>query len=334
MNATMKAVGIRGYGGLDVLEYRDFPRPRPRGRQLLVRVHAASVNPRDWLLLEGRYVFRFLVRLPAVLGSDFSGVVAGRGSDARSFREGDAVFGMQSALGNMGAYAEYVAVDERSVALKPAAVSHAEAAAVPCAGLTAWQAFTRDSRVTDGSRVIVVGASGGVGSYAVQLARALGAEVVGVASGRNAELVRSLGAATTVDYTQAQFADTVRDQEVVFDTIGRESLASCTPALAPNGTYITTIPSPTTARQSVAAAARRLLHGGRGRRARVVLCRAGGRALTRLAELMAEGRLQSLIDTVYPLAEAAAAHAKSRTFRTRVKLVLEVAREAKAPARG
>lgn len=334
MSATMKAVGIRGYGGLDVLEYRDFPRPRPRGRQLLVRVHAASVNPRDWLLREGRYVFRFLVRLPAVLGSDFSGVVAGRGPDARSFREGDAVFGMQSALGNMGAYAEYVAVDERSVALKPSAVSHAEAAAVPCAALTAWQAFTRDSRVKDGSRVTVVGASGGVGSYAVQLARALGAEVVGVASGRNAELVRSLGAATTVDYTQAHFADTVRDQDVVFDTIGRESLASCAPALAPTGTYITTIPSPTTARQSIAAAARRLLHGGRGRRARVVLCRADGRDLARLAALMAEGRLRSLIDTVYPLAEAAAAHAKSRTFRTRGKLVLEVVREARAPARG
>ena len=323
-SATMKAVGIRRYGGLDALEYGDYPRPLPKGRQLLVRVHAASVNPRDWLLREGRYVFRLAVRMPAILGSDFSGVVAECEPDARMFREGDAVFGMQTAFGNMGAYADYIAVDERSVARKPGAVSHGQAAAVPCAGLTAWQAFTQDSRVRDGSRVTVIGASGGVGSYAVQLAKVLGAAVIGVTSGANEPLVRGLGADATVDYQQGHFAAVVRDQNVVFDTIGRESLASCAPAMTEDGVYITTIPSPATAGQGLAAAARRLVRGGRGRRARVVLCRADGRDLARLAALLEDGRLVSVIDSVYPLADTAAAHARSRTFRTRGKLVLEV----------
>jgi NADPH:quinone reductase-like Zn-dependent oxidoreductase len=320
----MKAVGIRRYGGLEALEYGDYPRPGPEGRQLLVRVHAASVNPRDWLLREGRYVFRFAVRMPAILGSDFSGVVAECGSGAKLFRPGDAVFGMQTAFGNMGAYAEYIAVDERSVAAKPAAVSHGEAAAVPCAGLTAWQAFTRDSRVREGSRVTVIGASGGVGSYAVQLAKVLGADVTGVTSGPNEPLVRGLGADATVDYRTQHFAASVRGQDVVFDTIGRESLASCAPAMTDRGIYITTIPSPATAAQSLGAAVRRLAGAGRGRRARVVLCRADGRDLARLAELLEDGRLVSVIDSVYPLSDTAAAHARSRTFRARGKLVLEV----------
>ena len=152
----------------------------------------------------------------------------------------------------------------------------------------------------------------------------LGARVTGVTSGPNEALVRGLGADATVDYRTAHFTASVRDQDVVFDTIGRESLASCAPAMTDDGVYITTIPSPATAGQGLAAAARRLLRAGRGRRARVVLCRADGRDLARLAELLEDGRLVSLIDSVYPLPDTAAAHARSRTFRTRGKLVLEV----------
>jgi NADPH:quinone reductase-like Zn-dependent oxidoreductase len=323
-DGTMKAVGIRRYGGLEALEYGDWPRPRPRRRQLLVRVHAASVNPRDWLLREGRYVFRAMVPLPAILGSDFSGVVVARGPDATAFDMGAEVFGMQRALGRMGAYAQYVAVDERAVARKPREISHAQAAAVPCAGLTAWQALTRYSGVSGGSRVTVIGASGGVGSYAVQIARGLGAEVTGVASGPNQALVRALGAGATVDYRRRHFASCVRDQDVVFDTIGRDSLASSEPALRPNGTYLTTIPSVTTLSRSLRAATGRLLRAGRGPRSRVVLCRAIGDDLADLAEWLATGKIVSLIDTVYPLSAAAEAHARSRTWRTRGKLVLEI----------
>jgi NADPH:quinone reductase-like Zn-dependent oxidoreductase len=323
-SATMKAVGIRRYGGLDALEYGEWPRPRPRRRQLLVRVHAASVNPRDWLLREGRYVFRAMVPLPAVLGSDFSGVVVARGPDAAAFEEGDEVFGMQTAFGRMGAYAQYLAVDERAVARKPPEISHVQAAAAPCAGLTAWQALTRYSTVARGSRVTVIGASGGVGSYAVQIARGLGAEVTGVASGANHELVRALGAHATVDYRRRHFASCVRDQDVVFDTIGRESLASSEPALRSNGSYLTTIPSAATLSRSLRAAAGRLFRGGRGPRSRIVLCRADGADLADLAEWLAEGKVTSVIDTVYPLRETAQAHARSRTWRTRGKLVLEI----------
>ena len=327
---AMKAILVRRYGGPEVLEYCDRPLPVPRGRQVLVRIHAASVNPRDWLLREGRYVFRKMVRLPMIPGSDFSGVVAGLGPGADAFRISDAVFGMQRALGNMGAYAEYIAVDQSALAHKPPNVSHRQAAAVPCAGLTALQALTRDSRVGEGSKVTVIGASGGVGSYAVQIARVLGANVTGVASEANHELVRSLGASAAVDYRREHFAAVVRDQDVVFDTIGRESLATSAPALSVNGTYITTIPSAGTARQSLQAALGRLLRGGHGQRARVVLCRADGRDLETLAAWLQRGEIRSLIDSVYPLADVAGAHEKSRSWRSRGKLVLDVAPDEEA----
>jgi len=164
---NMRAVFINRYGGVEVLEYGDQPRPIPRSGQVLVEVHAASVNPRDWLLREGRYVFRYLMRgFPMILGSDVSGVVVQSGPNTTRFRPGDAVFGMQTAFGRMGGYAEYIAIDEWALAAKPANVSHEEAAAVPCAALTAYGALLQVGRTTAGSRVAIIGASGGVGTYA------------------------------------------------------------------------------------------------------------------------------------------------------------------------
>jgi NADPH:quinone reductase-like Zn-dependent oxidoreductase len=173
---------------------------------VLVRVHAAAINLRDWIIHDGHYVFRFtLPRFPIILGSDFSGEVVANGLGASRFRPGDGVFGIQSLTGGMRAFAEYVAVDEGAVALKPASSGHEEAATVPCVGLTAWQAIDQLGRARSGMQVTVCGASGGVGSYAVQFAKALGVHVTAITSGSNAELAKALGTDAMVDYKTEQF---------------------------------------------------------------------------------------------------------------------------------
>lgn len=321
----MRAVFINRYGGPEVLEYGDQPRPALRSRQVLVEVHAASVNPRDWLLREGRYVFRYLTRgFPLILGSDVSGVVVEAGPDTRRFRPGDAVFGMQTAFGRMGGYAEYIAIDERALAAKPTNISHEEAAAVPCAALTAYRALSRIGRTRAGSQVAIIGASGGVGTYAIQLAKALGATIAGITSAGNASLVQLLGADRVIDYTTEHFETLLRSQDLVFDTIGRESLRKCSPILTQRGRYVTTIPRPATVRQALASRLSRMFRRGNAQSAHLVLVRADGKDLGRIASLMSAGKIRSVIDSVYPLSAVQAAHEKSRSGRSRGKLVLQV----------
>jgi NADPH:quinone reductase-like Zn-dependent oxidoreductase len=231
---------------------------------------------------------------------------------------------MQTPFGRMGGYAEYIAISEAALARKPEGVSHEEAAAVPCAALTAYGALVRIGRVGPKSHVLIVGASGGVGSYAVQISKALGASVTAVTSTGNITLVQSLGADRVIDYKTERFTSVIRNQNVVFDAIGRESLTSCRLVLASGGRYITTIPNGRTAMQSAISGLRRFATGGRTPSAHVVLVRANGHDLERIAGLMAEGRIRSVIDSVYPLHDARGAHEKSRSWRTRGKLVLRV----------
>jgi NADPH:quinone reductase-like Zn-dependent oxidoreductase len=172
--------------------------------------------------------------------------------------------------------------------------------------------------------VLVIGASGGVGSYAVQLAKALGATVTGVSSGANTDLVRGLGADGVIDYTQRHFATVAAEYDVVFDTIGREDLAAASPVLAPDGRYITTFPRGGVIRQIFASRFARTLRGGHGRVAHAVAVKSDGANLQRIADLMAAGKLRSLIDSTYPLEQAAAAHVRSRSLRSRGKLVLRL----------
>lgn len=325
----MKAIYIERYGGPDVLQFGERPRPVPKPDQVLIEVHAASVNPRDWLMREGRYVFRHLMRgFPLILGSDVSGVVVEVGSRVKRFQPGDRVFGMQTPLGRMGGYAEYTAISERALARKPDSVSHEEAAAAPCAALTAIRALVEIGRIGPGSQVLIVGASGGMGSYAVQIAKTLGATVTAVTSTSNAALVQSLGADKVVDYKIERFTEVIQGQDVVFDTIGKESLASCRSVLARGGCYVTTIPSGRTAAQSVISRFSRLSSGGRSPSAHVVLVQADGQQLERIATLMEQRQIHSVIDTVYPLHDARKAHERSRSWRTRGKLVLSVRTDA------
>lgn len=321
----MKAIYIERYGGPDVLTFGDVPRPVPKANQVLVEIHAASLNPRDWLLREGRYVFRHFMRgLPLIPGSDFSGVVVEAGVNAARFEIGAPVFGMQTAFGRMGAYAEYIAVAESAPARKPENVTHIDAAAVPCAALTAYDALVENARVGPQTPVLIIGASGGVGSYAVQIAKCLGAHVTAVTSTKNVPLVESLGADRVIDYTQDHYAYLVRNQAVVFDTIGRENLSKARAALAPGARYITTIPAVQTAVQSLTSNALRILSGGKRPGSHVVLVQANGVHLEWIASQMTAGNIKSVIDSVYPLQEARAAQIKSRTWRTRGKIVLQV----------
>src|SRR5260221_5797101 len=200
----MKAVRIHRYGGSEVLSYEDAPMPEHRPEELLVRVHAAGVNPIDWKIREGHY--RMLVRfgLPTVLGWDVSGVVEKAGAQVSAFRPGDEVFARPD-IKRGGTYAEYVAIRASDAARKPKSIDHVHAAAVPLAGLTAWQGLFDKADLKEGQRVLVHAAAGGVGHFAVQLAKWKGAFVAGTASGRNEALVRSLGADRVVDYARERF---------------------------------------------------------------------------------------------------------------------------------
>ena len=320
----MKAVYIERFGPSNVLIHGERPQPKPRANEVLIEVHATGVNPRDWLISSGRYPLRFMLpRLPFILGSDVSGVVAEVGSRVEGWKPGDEVFAMVPSSRGFGAYAELVAVPASAVARKPRGVTHEEAAGAPLAALTAFQALRDNARMRKGHRVLVAGASGGVGHYAVQIAKAFGAEVTGVCSGGNVELVEGLGADHVVDYEKEKFQEVARHHEVVFDVIGRENPGSCAEVLRPGGTYVTTIPGPSTVLTMLRSRLRSAF-ASRAKRFEVVLVRASGSDLEKIGWMMEDGHVKTVVDSVYPLADAAEAHDRSRTFRTRGKLILKV----------
>ncbi|NZA27148.1 NAD(P)-dependent alcohol dehydrogenase [Luteimonas sp. SJ-92] len=235
----MQAVRAHCYGSVEVLALERVARPAPGDDELLVRVHAAGVNPLDWHYMQGKpYFMRFFSGIgrpeDARAGVDFAGTVEAVGRDVRRFKPGDAVFG-----GRSGAFAEYLVVKEGgTVAHKPAGMSFEEAAAIPVAAVTALQAVRDAGQVQSGQRVLVNGASGGVGTYAVQIAKALGADVTGVSSTRNLELVRALGADQVIDYTQADFTAGAERYDVIIDNVGNRPLRAYRRALEPDGILV------------------------------------------------------------------------------------------------
>jgi NADPH:quinone reductase-like Zn-dependent oxidoreductase len=235
----MKAVVHRCYGSPDVVRYEDIAKPVPADNEVLVRLHAASVNPLDWHYLEGT---PYMVRLDAGIGKpadprlgvDFSGTVEAVGKSVTRFKPGDEVFG-----GKFGALAQYVAVpEERALALKPANVSHEQAAAVAIAALTALQALRDQGHVHSGEKVLINGASGGVGTFAVQIAKSFGTNVTGVCSTRNVGLVRSIGADQVIDYTREDITQSAQRYDVILDNVATHSLLEYKRILNPNGVYV------------------------------------------------------------------------------------------------
>ena len=320
----MKAVFQKIYGRSDVLEYGDLPKPAISRRQVLVELRASSVNPRDWLIRSGKYQVQWLVpAFPLVLGSDVSGVVVEVGADVRRFKPGDKVLALKNPAAGLGAHAEFTAVDEDALALLPDTLGFEEAGGMPLCALTAWQALVDIAGLQRGMQLLVIGASGGVGTFAVQIAVALGAVVTGVCSEANQALVSRLGSHHTIDYKTQDFKAIPDRYDIVFDTIGRESLKRCAAILKPGGIYVSTIPSPKNIIASLTSKARQAVLKS-SRRCGVVMVKSDGVALKKIADLSQSHALTTVIESIFPLQEAKKAHDLSRSFRAKGKVILKI----------
>ena len=315
----MRAVGIREFGGRDKLELLDVPEPKVPPDFVKIRVRAAGVNPVDWKIREGRVEPRFPHAFPVVLGWDAAGVVEEVGPGVVEFAPGDEVYAYcrKHFIGE-GTYAEYVSVPVTFVARKPTALTFEQAAAVPLAALTAYQALFFSAGITAGETVLVYAAAGGVGGFAVQLALDAGAEVIGVASERNRDYVLGLGAYEVVDYTQRDVVDAVREfvpdgVDVVVDTVGGESLTRAVDSVRDDGRIVSIIQPP------VDGAFRQ-----RGITPSYVFVRPDGEQLEEIAEMAENDRLLVELQEVVPLEDASRAHELSEGGHVRGKLVLRV----------
>ncbi|WKE73558.1 NADP-dependent oxidoreductase [Streptomyces sp. WP-1] len=306
----MRAVVVEQWGGPENLVEREIPRPEPGLNEVLVRVHAAGVNPVDWKTRASGALIEWGA-VPAV-GWDVSGTIEAVGPGVGLFRPGDEVFGMPSFPRQAGAYAEYVVAPARHLAPKPASLTHVEAAALPLAALTAWQALVDTAGLRPGERVLVHAAAGGVGHLAVQIAKARGAYVIGTASAAKHDLVRRLGADEVIDYRAVRFEDAVSDIDVVLDGLGGETAERSLRVLRPGGRLIT-LPGP----DDVPAAPD-------GVRVVWLLVEPDHSGLREISALVERGALKPVVDTVVPLAEAAKAHEIGEQGRTTGKIVLSV----------
>lgn len=310
---TMKAVAMHAYGGPEVLKYEDAARPDPATGEVLVRVHAAAVNPVDWKVRAGHLRGFLNYSLPLIPGWDLSGVVEATGAGVTDWKQGDAVYARPDLRRN-GAYAEYIAVRASELGHKPRSIDHVQASAIPLACLTAWQALFDAGGLKAGQRVLIHAAAGGVGTFAVQLAKWKGAHVVGTASERNHAFLRELGADEVIDYTKTNFEEVVRDVDVVLDTLAGQTRDRSWNVLKKDGILVSILgqPSPDDAAQ-------------RGVRAAGVFVEPNQAQLGEIAKLVDSGKLRPIIETALPLAQAARAHEMNQTLHTRGKIVLQVA---------
>lgn len=308
----MKAIRIHQYGDVETLSYEAAPMPEPGPDDVRVRVHAAAVNPVDWKIRAGYLAAMVPHQMPLTLGWDVSGVVDQLGANVPHLAVGDAVYSRPDIARN-GSYAEYVVVRASEVAAKPESLSHNEAAAVPLAGLTAWQLLFDHAQLRKGERVLIHAGAGGVGSFAIQFAKWAGAHVIATASAANEALVRDLGADEFVDYRSQQFEEVLDKVDVVFDTIGGDTQARSVQLLKQGGRLFSVVASPDDGVLEAAGAT-----GG------FVMVQPNSDELGRIAQLIDAGTVRVLIDSVFPLSETRAAHEKSETGRAKGKIVLEV----------
>ncbi len=309
---TMKAIRIHNYGGPEVLHYEDAPRPEPQAGEVLVRVHAAGVNPIDWKVREGQVKDFWHHKFPLILGWDLSGVVEELGRGVSRFKIGDEVYSVPDPNRD-GAYAEYIVVRESELALKPKSLHHIRAATVPLAALTVWQSLFDTAQLQPGQRVLIHAGSGGVGHLAVQLAKWKGAYVFATASTKNKDLLRKLSVDEPIDYTQQRFEDVARNIDVVLDTIGGETQERSWSVLKKGGNLVSLVQPPSEEK------AKEL-----GVRAVFVGVQANGEQLAEIAKIIDSGKLAPVIDRILPLSEAGRAHELSQSGHIRGKIVLRV----------
>jgi NADPH:quinone reductase-like Zn-dependent oxidoreductase len=311
--STMKAVRFHSYGAPDVLVYEDVPKPEPAAGEVLVKVHAASVNPIDWKIRAGHMKGFRDYPLPFILGWDVSGVIESVGSGVTGFKPGDEVYGRPDAARN-GAYAEYIAVKESEIGHKPRSLDHVHSAAIPLAGLTAWQALFDAAGLTAGQRVLIQAAAGGVGHLAIQFAKIKDLYVAGTASGRNQEYLKQLACDLPIDYETTRFEDVVHDFDAVVESMGGEVRTRSWKVLKKGGILVALIGPPPSEEDAKA----------HGVRASIIWGQMNSDQLTEIARLVDSGRVKPEIAAVFPLRDAAKAHQMSETEHVRGKIVLQV----------
>ncbi|GAB3701294.1 NADP-dependent oxidoreductase [Nocardiopsis oceani] len=309
----MVAIQQESHGGPDVLQQVRVPRPAPGPSQILVSVRAAGVNPTDWKHRAGGL---FLNRLPLVLGWDVSGVVESVGYGVTLFKPGDEVFGMLPYPHGVGSHAEYVTGPARAFAHKPDGIDHVQGGALPLVSLTAYQALVDTAGVQEGQRVLVHAAAGGVGHVAVQIAKSLGAYVIGTASKPKHGFLRELGTDEVIDYREVDFAEAVKDVDVVLDPISGDTRARSLDVLRPGGTLVSILPGQDPDEAARAARA--------GVRVETLLVESDHQGMNAIADLVGRGVLRAHVEATFPLAEAAKAHALGERDRTTGKMVLTV----------
>jgi NADPH:quinone reductase-like Zn-dependent oxidoreductase len=301
----MKAIVYKKYGSPDVLEVTEVEKPVPNNNQVLVKVHAASVNFGNLVLLKGepflaRFAFGLLKPKYSIPGGDMAGTVEAVGKDVTQFQPGDEVFGDLSSSG-WGAFAQYVAVPEIALALKPDNLSFEEAAAAPMAGVTALQGLRDKGKIQPGQKVLINGASGGVGTFAVQIAKAWGAEVTGVCSTRNLDILQSLGADHIIDYTKEKFTENKNTYDLILGVNGHQPLLDYKRALRPNGIFIHVGGSVSQMFQAMTAGA--WISKTSSKKMGTFLQRANQKDLVIMKELMESGKVKPVIDRQYTLSE-------------------------------
>jgi NADPH:quinone reductase-like Zn-dependent oxidoreductase len=312
----MKAVVAHEYGAPEVLKFEEVARPQSNQDEALVRVIASSVNPADPLTLSGKYAKEFGTHLPLIPGYDVAGVVEKTGANVTKLKVGDAVYGYPT-FG--GGWADYVTVKEWEVAAKPKSLNFVESAAVPMGALTAWQALVDVAKLQPGQTVLIHGGSGGVGSFAIQIAKARGARVIATASTANQDLLKQLGADVAVDYTKIKYEDVAKDVDAVLDPVGKETLARSYDVVKKGGIVMSLVARPDPAELKK-----------RGIRGAGISAHSDAEDLAEIAQLIDAGKIKPVVTQVLPLSEAIAAQQQAATHHTRGKVVLRIADEPKS----
>src|SRR5947207_10831042 len=313
---TMKAIVAHDYGGPEVLKLEEVPVPEPKDNEILVRVIASGVNPADPLILNGKFAKEFGTQLPLIRGYDMAGVVVKTGAKIRKLKVGDPVYAY---LLWGGGWAEYCISNEGESAIKPKSLSFTEAASVPLAALTAWQALVDIGKIQSGQTVLIHGGSGGVGSFAIQIAKARGARVIATASTANQDVLKQLGADVAIDYTKQKFEEIAKDTDAVLDPVGKETLARSYDVVKKGGIVMSLVARPDPVEL-----------GRRGIRGAAISVHPDAEDLAEIARLIDAGKIKPVVTQVLPLSEAIAAQQQAETHHTRGKLVLRVADDPKS----
>lgn len=310
MATQIRAIQVHSYGDADQLKFEQTTQPEPKAGEVLVRVHAAGVNPVDWKIRSGAMKNFMQQSFPYVPGADFAGVIERVGAGVTEFQVGQEVFGR----GSQGTYTQYAIAPVNSTTLKPKTLSFDEAATISIGATTAWQGLFDHGNLQAGQRVLILGGSGGVGLFAVQFARWKGAHVISTTSTPNVDFVRSLGAETVIDYSKTRVEDEVHDVDLVLDTVGGAALATVLPTLKRGGTLITIAGQPDEAKASQSG-----VHAGR------FSAQVSSELLVRFAHLIDEGQVKAIVGNTFPLDEAAQAQVLSQKGHGRGRIVLQVA---------